>query len=175
MNLFPQDVTALGAEILDAARPRALRIATAESCTGGLVIGALTEIPGSGDVVDRGLITYCNDAKVKLLGVDPDELALHGAVSEHTARAMAEGARDACDAQLAVAVTGVAGPSGGSAAKPVGLVWFATARAGEETVAEEKRFGDIGRAEVRMASVRHALQMLRDRLGEPLHAGSSGE
>lgn len=164
MSPFPAELVALGAEILDLARPLGLRIATAESCTGGLVIGVLTETPGSGDVVDRGLVTYCNDAKTQLLGVDPNLLAQHGAVSEPVVRAMAEGARDACDAQLAVAITGIAGPSGGSAAKPVGLVWFATALADGETVVREMRFGDLGRSEVRLAAVRTALEMLRERL-----------
>lgn len=174
MSPFPADLVALGAEVLDLARPRGVRVATAESCTGGLVIGVLTETPGSGDVVDRGLVTYCNDAKTRLLGVDPNLLAQHGAVSEPVVRAMAEGARRACDAQLAVAVTGVAGPSGGSEAKPVGLVWFATARDGGATVAVERRFGDIGRSDVRMASVRQALEMLRARLetGPQAEAGS---
>ena len=161
---FAPDLVALGAHVLDLARPRGARIATAESCTGGLVISVLTETPGSGDVVDRGLVTYCNDAKTQLLGVDPDLLALHGAVSEPVARAMAEGALAACDAQLAVAITGIAGPSGGSEAKPVGLVWFATARSGDDTASLERRFGDIGRSEVRLAAVRQALELLRDRL-----------
>lgn len=161
---FAADLLALGAEILDLARPLGVRIATAESCTGGLVIGVLTETPGSGDVVDRGLITYCNDAKTQLLGVDPNLLAQHGAVSEPVARAMAQGALDTCDAQLAVAITGIAGPSGGSEAKPVGLVWFATARSGGETLSSERRFGDLGRSEVRLAAVRQALELLRERL-----------
>lgn len=165
MSPFPPELVALGAEVLDLARPLGLRIATAESCTGGLVIGVLTETPGSGDVVDRGLVTYCNDAKVKLLGVDPNLIAQHGAVSEPVARAMAEGARDACDAQLAVGITGVAGPGGGSPEKPVGLVWFATAMTDRDTVSRELRFGDLGRSEVRLAAVRTALEMLRERLG----------
>ena len=164
MSLFPPDLVALGAEVLDLARPRGVRIATAESCTGGLVIGVLTETPGSGDVVDRGLVTYCNDAKTALLGVDADLIALHGAVSEPVVRAMAEGALNGCDAQLAVGITGVAGPTGGSEAKPVGLVWFATAMTGRETVVAERRFGDLGRSAVRLAAVRHALEMLRGRL-----------
>lgn len=165
MSVFPPELVALGAEVLDLARLLGVRIATAESCTGGLVIGVLTETPGSGDVVDRGLITYCNDAKTALLGVDANLIALHGAVSEPVVRAMAEGALDACDAQLAVGITGVAGPTGGSEAKPVGLVWFATAMAGRGTVVSERRFGDLGRSEVRLAAVRTALEMLRERLG----------
>ena len=164
MSPFPSDLVALGAEVLDLARPLGMRIATAESCTGGLVIAVLTETPGSGDVVDRGLVTYCNDAKTALLGVPPDLLAQHGAVSEAVARRMAQGAMDTCDAQLSVAITGVAGPTGGSEAKPVGLVWFATARTDGEVVSREMRFGDMGRSEVRLASVRTALEMLRERL-----------
>ena len=161
---FAPELVALGAEVLDLARPLGVRIATAESCTGGLIIGVLTETPGSGDVVDRGLITYCNDAKTALLGVDPNLIAQHGAVSEPVARAMAEGAVDSCDAQLAVGVTGVAGPSGGSAAKPVGLVWLATSFKDRGTTVREMRFGDLGRSAVRLAAVRTALEMLRERL-----------
>ena len=164
MSPFPQDLVALGAEVLELARPLGLRVATAESCTGGLIIAVLTETAGSGDVVDRGLITYCNDAKTALLGVSPDLLAQHGAVSEAVACAMARGALDTCDAQLSVAVTGIAGPSGGSEAKPVGLVWFATARTDGEVVPREMRFGDLGRSEVRLAAVRMALELLRERL-----------
>ena len=165
LSPFPPELVALGAEVLDLARPLGVRIATAESCTGGLVIGVLTETSGSGDVVDRGLITYCNDAKTQLLGVDPNLLAQHGAVSEPVARAMAEGAVTACDAQLAVGITGIAGPTGGSEAKPVGLVWLATARQDQPTVSREMRYGDLGRSEVRLAAVRTALEMLRERLG----------
>ena len=164
MSVFPAGLVALGAEVLDLARPKGVRIATAESCTGGLVIGVLTETPGSGDVVDRGLVTYCNDAKSALLGVDPNLLAQHGAVSDPVARVMAEGALNTCDAQLAVGITGVAGPGGGSEAKPVGLVWFATSLQGGETVSREMRFGDLGRSKVRLAAVRTALEMLRERL-----------
>ena len=165
MTPFPPELVALGAEVLDLARPLGVRIATAESCTGGLVVAVLTETPGSGDVIDRGLVTYCNDAKTALLGVEVDLLALNGAVSEPVVRAMAEGALETCDAQLTVGITGIAGPTGGSEAKPVGLVWFATAMSGGETVVAERRFGDLGRSEVRLAAVRTALEMLRERLG----------
>lgn len=148
--------------VLDAFRARGWTLATAESCTGGLVAGALTEVPGSSDVVDRGFVTYSNAAKMAMIGVPEATLAAHGAVSEQTARAMAEGALKAAGANAAVAITGVAGPGGGSEAKPVGLVHFACARRDGETVHREKRFGEIGRAEVRRCAVLEALDLLRD-------------
>jgi len=138
-------------------------IATAESCTGGLVAGLLTSIAGSSAVVDRGFVTYSNEAKQEMLGVDPALLAAHGAVSTETARAMAEGALARSRAILAVSITGIAGPGGGSAEKPVGLVHFAAARttaSGLRLVPVERRFGDLGRDAVRMASVEQALELL---------------
>ena len=146
--------------VLQRARSRGLKIATAESCTGGLVAAALTEIAGSSDVFDRGFVTYSNDAKIELIGVPAETIAAQGAVSEATARAMAEGALAASRADVAVSVTGIAGPDGGSAEKPVGLVWFGCARRGGATVAREERFGAIGRENVRMASVTTALGLL---------------
>jgi nicotinamide-nucleotide amidase len=137
-----------------------LKIATAESCTGGLIAGTLTEIPGSSRVVERGFVTYSNTAKTDLLGVPEALLANGGAVSEATSRAMAEGALKRSDAHLVVAVTGIAGPSGGSTHKPVGLVHFVAVRRGGEILHREQRFGDIGRSEVRLATVREALAML---------------
>lgn len=157
---FPADLIARAAALLERCRVAGLKIATAESCTGGLVAALLTEIPGSSAVVERGFVVYSNEAKQELLGVPADMLTRHGAVSEPVARAMAEGALKASRADLAVSVTGVAGPDGGTAAKPVGLVWFAFARRGAATAAGEERFGDIGRANVRFASVRVALEML---------------
>jgi nicotinamide-nucleotide amidase len=148
------------------ARAKGLKIATAESCTGGLVAGLLTEIPGSSDVVERGFVTYSNDAKNELLGVPREILQAHGAVSEQTARAMAQGALKQSHADLAVAVTGIAGPGGGSLDKPVGLVHFAAAR-GDKVVHRECRFGDIGRGEVRLKSVAVALEMLEQLLQIP--------
>ena len=133
---------------------------TAESCTGGLIAGLLTEIPGSSDMLERGFVVYSNAAKEELLGVPPETLAKHGAVSAETARAMAEGALAKSRAHIAVSVTGIAGPDGGSAAKPVGLVHFACARRGAPTVAREERFGDISREAVRLASVRVGLDLL---------------
>jgi|SRR5208337_1072462 len=158
--MFPPDLTARAAALLDRCRAADLKIATAESCTGGLVAGLLTEIPGSSAVVERGFVVYSNEAKQDLLGVPADALDRHGAVSGAVARAMAEGALEASFADLAVSVTGVAGPDGGTAAKPVGLVWFACARRETATVAREERFGEIGRGNVRLASVRVALEML---------------
>ena len=147
--------------VLDACRARGLKIATAESCTGGLVAGALTEIAGSSDVVDRGFVTYSNAAKQQMLGVPASILRNHGAVSRETAEAMARGALGKGGADVVVAITGIAGPGGGSADKPVGLVHFAAAsRAGTLTHAE-MRYGDIGRAQVRHKSVLQALAMLK--------------
>lgn len=135
-------------------------LATAESCTGGLISGLFTEIAGSSTVIDRGFVTYSNAAKSELLGVSPELLARHGSVSRETALAMADGALARSNAHLAVAVTGVAGPGGGSALKPVGLVHFALARTGAATRHMERRFGDIGRGPVRMATVEAAVDML---------------
>ncbi|MFG1185882.1 CinA family protein [Xanthobacter aminoxidans] len=156
-----EETYARAVAVLDAFRARGWTLATAESCTGGLVAGALTEVPGSSDVVDRGFVTYSNAAKMAMIGVPEATLAAHGAVSEETARAMAEGALKAAGVDAAVAITGVAGPGGGSAAKPVGLVHFACARRDGKVVHREKRFGEIGRAEVRRLSVLEALDLLR--------------
>jgi nicotinamide-nucleotide amidase len=144
-----------------------LTIATAESCTGGLVAGALTDVAGSSAVVLCGFITYSNDAKQQMLGVPAAVLAQHGAVSRETATAMARGALAHSPADLTVAITGIAGPGGGSAQKPVGLVHFAAARRNRDLIAREERFGDIGRAEVRRRSVLVALAMLEE-LATPL-------
>ncbi len=141
-------------------RSAKLKIATAESCTGGLIAGLLTEVPGSSDVLDRGFVTYSNEAKQEMLGAPVALLAEHGAVSEEIAQAMAWGAIQHSRANLAVSVTGVAGPGGGSAGKPVGLVHFACAGPGDKLQLVEKRFGDLGRSTVRMASVEQALSML---------------
>ena len=158
--MFSADILARAETLLAAARAKKLKIATAESCTGGLIAGLLTEIPGSSDVVERGFVTYSNKAKDELLGVSPQVLETHGAVSEQTARAMAAGALKHSRADIAVAVTGVAGPGGGSADKPVGLVHLATARGGD-VVHRECRFGDIGRSQVRLKTVAVALEMLQ--------------
>lgn len=151
--------------LLQAARAKGLRIATAESCTGGMLAALLTEIPGSSDVVERGFVTYSNAAKAEMLGVPADAIARHGAVSAEVARAMAEGALAHSAADLAVSITGVAGPGGGSPAKPVGLVEFACAGRGAPAETATARFGAVGRAEIRLAAVRKALSLLEQRLG----------
>lgn len=163
--MFPGDIDDLARLVLTLAREAGVLLATVESCTGGLVAGALTAIPGSSDVVDRGFVTYSNAAKTALVGVPEALLREHGAVSEPVARAMAEGGLTAAGAGAAVAITGIAGPGGGSADKPVGLVHFAVARRGRPTVHQEQRFGDIGREAVRLESVRTALEMLAEALG----------
>jgi nicotinamide-nucleotide amidase len=162
--MFPTAMRDEAARLLDACRAVGLKLATAESCTGGLVAALLTEIAGSSDVVERGFVTYSNEAKIEALGVPADLIAAHGAVSEAVARAMAEGALGHARADIAVSVTGVAGPGGGSAAKPVGLVHLACARAGRPTLHQERRFGDIGRDAVRLESVEAALALIRQAL-----------
>jgi nicotinamide-nucleotide amidase len=149
----------LAESVLATCRAKGLKLATAESCTGGMVAAALTDIAGSSDVVERGLVTYSNQAKTELLAVPPALIAQHGAVSEAVAQAMASGALRAAPVDLAVAVTGVAGPGGGTAAKPVGLVWFGSGRRGEPLATESHVFpGD--RAAVRLAAARRALELL---------------
>ncbi|MGL4321484.1 MAG: CinA family protein [Paracoccaceae bacterium] len=147
------------AALLAAARAKGLRIATAESCTGGMVSAALTDIAGSSDVFDRGFVTYSNAAKIAMLGVSAQTLASDGAVSEAVAREMAEGALRHSDAQLVVSITGIAGP-GGSAFKPEGRVCFALAIIGQPTRAETMEFGALGRPNVRNAACAHALMLL---------------
>jgi nicotinamide-nucleotide amidase len=162
--MFPDDIETLARKVVETATARGLMVAAAESCTGGLVSAALTSVAGSSAVVERGFVSYSNAAKSELLGVPADLIERHGAVSEPVARAMAEGALARSAAQVSVAVTGVAGPGGGSADKPVGLVHFAAAGP-RGRVHVERRFGDIGREAVRLASVRVALDLLLDRLG----------
>lgn len=143
-----------------------LRIATAESCTGGLVAGLLTEIPGSSAVVERGFVTYSNDAKTEMLGVPAELLDAHGAVSEAVARAMAEGALAHSRADVAVAITGIAGPGGATATKPVGLVHFGLAVRGRPTTHLERRYGDLGRTVIRARAVEDAVGLLEDVKGK---------
>lgn len=154
------------AALLDAARAAGLRVATAESCTGGLVAAALTDVAGSSDVVECGFVTYSNSSKTRLLGVLPETLAAHGAVSEDVAREMAAGALDRSQADLAVSVTGIAGP-GGSEFKPEGRVCFGIARRGAPATAETREFGAQGRAEVRRLARDHALDLLRRSVAQP--------
>lgn len=154
------DLKQRAAALLKAYEQKGLKIATAESCTGGLVAALLTEIAGSSAVVERGFVTYSNEAKTELIGVPADLIAAHGAVSEPVARAMAEGALTHSRADVAVGITGIAGPSGGTATKPVGLVHFGLARKGAPTIHLERRYGDLGREAVRRSAVEDALALL---------------
>lgn len=147
--------------VLELCRARGLRVATAESCTGGMVAAALTEIAGSSDVVDCGFVTYSNEAKAAMLGVPAATLKRHGAVSEPTAKAMAAGALKNSRADIVVSVTGIAGPGGGSKQKPVGLVYFAAASRGGRRIARKRLYGKIGRRRVRLRSVIEALALLQ--------------
>ena len=148
--------------VLAACRDARLKLATAESCMGGLISGCLTAVAGSSDVVDRGFVTYSNKAKEEVLGIPGDLLADYGAVSEPIARAMAEGALEESRANMAIAITGIAGPGGGTRLKPVGTVHFALARENAPIRHRVEQFGDVGRSEVRMASVEVALQMMME-------------
>jgi nicotinamide-nucleotide amidase len=159
------ELKARAAALLKAYEAGRLKIATAESCTGGLVAALLTEIAGSSAVVERGFVTYSNDAKTELIGVPVDLIATHGAVSEPVARAMAEGALSHSRADVAVAITGIAGPGGATTTKPVGLVHFGLARRGTPTVHLERRYGDLGRENVRRRAVEDALGLLEQALG----------
>ncbi len=159
MDALPDPIPARAAEVIAALVARGETVATAESCTGGLIAGALTSVTGSSAAVYGGFITYANSAKIKMVGVSAETLLAHGAVSAETAGEMAEGARNEASTTYAIAVTGIAGPDGGSVEKPVGLVWFGLA--GPSGIQTEKcLFGDIGRAEVRAGTVLHALDML---------------
>ena len=159
-----QAVTEKARAVIERATARRTKIATAESCTGGLIVAALTEIAGSSAVVDRGFVTYSNEAKEAMLGVRHDTLIAHGAVSSETAAEMAEGALANSLADLSVSVTGIAGPGGGSTEKPVGLVFMAIARRGRPVETCEFRFGDKERSEIREATVHAALDALLEAL-----------
>lgn len=156
----PAQLSKAAERVLSLCRGRSLTIATAESCTGGLLAAMLTEIAGSSEVFERGFVTYSNAAKEAMLGVPATVLDRYGAVSQETAEAMAAGALAHSPAHIVVAITGIAGPTGGSKDKPVGLVYFAAAARGGTLIAREKRFGDIGRRQVRLASVAEALALL---------------
>ena len=160
--MFPEDIQAAATNVVQAALKAGVMIATAESCTGGLVSGALTSVAGSSAVLDRGFVTYSNEAKAELLAVSEGLLVQFGAVSEPVARAMALGAVDHSRATASVSVTGIAGPGGGSSEKPVGLVHFAAVGPRGGMVHIERRFGDVGRDAVRLESVRVALALLLD-------------
>ncbi len=162
--MFSLEIETLARLVLDDARGKSLRIVTAESCTGGLVAAALCAIPGASDVFERGFVAYTNRAKQELLGISGDLIADLGAVSEPVVRMMAEGALENSHAHLAIAVTGVAGPGGGTPMKPVGTVHFATARANESLHHRMEFFELDTRGEIQLAAVQTALEMLRDRL-----------
>lgn len=153
------DISELADSFLKACARHNILSATAESCTGGLIVATLTDIPGSSSMVDRGFVTYSNEAKMEMLGVQASTLEAHGAVSRETALEMAAGALAHSHAGIALAVTGIAGPDGGSAEKPVGLVWFGLARTGKAPVAEKRIFENNGRDFVRRQTVRTALEM----------------
>lgn len=157
--IFPKTLATEAERLIAACRARRLRLATAESCTGGLVAGLITSIAGASDVFDAGYVTYSNAAKTAAIGVPEDLIRAHGAVSEETARAMAEGALAAAGADLALAVTGIAGPAGGTAAKPVGLVHVAAARRGRPTLHRRLLFGDRDRETIRLAAAAAALAL----------------
>ena len=158
--MFSSALLLLAKKVLEAARANGLRIATAESCTGGLIAGLLTEIPGSSEVFERGFVAYSNQAKEELLGVPDRLLAEFGAVSEEAAVVMATGAIEHSQADVSVAVTGIAGPGGGTGDKPVGLVHIAAYRKGNGATHEAYDFGDIGRTEVRLKTIEAALTLL---------------
>lgn len=159
--MFSEEIIDLATGILEQCRGKKLKITTAESCTGGLIISALTEIAGSSDVVDRGFVTYTNRAKMEALGVSVDVLKIDGAVSPETAIAMVDGAIKNSSANIAVSVTGIAGPGGGTNQKPVGLVHMATQKRGGDAVHEQHNFGDIGRNQVRESTIVAALKLLK--------------
>jgi len=162
-NLLPEELVALARRVIDENRAAGRRLSVAESCTGGLVSAALTEIPGSSDVFDAGFVTYSNEAKTALLGVASDVIDTFGAVSLATAWAMAHGAVAKSGSDVAVAITGIAGPGGGSDRKPVGTVVFALAKAGddpEDAITDQRDFGDLGRAGIRLQAALCALELL---------------
>lgn len=164
--MLPEDLMTAARTLLAEFERRGLTLATAESCTGGLAAAALTAVAGSSAVVERGFVTYSNEAKAEVLGVDFGLISEHGAVSEPVARAMADGALAHSRADVALAITGIAGPSGATATKPVGLVHFGLVTAGRTAHHLERRYGDLGRAEVRRRAVEDALGLLETALTE---------
>ena len=162
--MFPDRIRNLALLIMDEAMARRVKIVTAESCTGGLIAGLFTEFAGSSKVLERGFVTYSNQSKAEILGVAGDVLADYGAVSEPVARLMAEGAMEQRRANLAIAVTGIAGPGGGTPMKPVGTVHIACARENKAMMHEMLALGDIGRHEIRIATIEAALNMIREQI-----------
>ena len=159
--MFDTELFAKSEQLIATARAAGKKIATAESCTGGLLAGLLSHIPGSSDVLERGFVTYSNASKIELLGVEARLIDDHGAVSPHVAKAMAAGALAHSRADIALSITGIAGPGGGSAGKPVGLVYLGCAVRGDTALISKQNFGDIGRENVRRASLMEALEKLQ--------------
>lgn len=160
--MLDDDIADAAKRLFEVCKRKNLKVATAESCTAGLVAGTLTELPGTSSILDRGFITYSNEAKQDMVGVSAATLKAHGAVSRETAEEMARGALAHAPVDLTVSVTGIAGPDGGSAEKPVGLVHFAAASRNGQFIHAERRFGNIGRSEVRKQSVLQAFRMLHE-------------
>ena len=160
--MFDEDIIAAVKAVLDVCRNKKLTAATAESCTGGLVSAAISEIPGASIVLDRAFVTYSNEAKQQMLGVTPATIDVYGAVSRECAEEMAKGALAHAQVDLAVSITGIAGPTGAVAGKPLGLVYFCAASRSGRIIAHDRKFGAIGRSQVRRASVLQALAMLRE-------------
>jgi nicotinamide-nucleotide amidase len=157
-----QEIIDASIKLLDLCKEKKLTVATAESCTGGLVAGALSEISGSSSVLDRGFVTYSNEAKQQMLGVTPSTIDVYGAVSKECAEEMAKGALAHAQVDLAVSITGIAGPTGATPGKPIGLVYFCAASRSGRVIAHDRKYGDIGRSNVRRASVIQALAMLQE-------------
>ena len=160
--MFDDEITTAVNKLLDRCKAKKLTVATAESCTGGLVAAAISEISGSSLVLDRGFVTYTNEAKQQMLGVTPATIDVYGAVSTECAEEMAKGALAHAQVDLAVSITGIAGPTGAVPGKPIGLVYFCAASRSGRIVAHDRKFGDIGRTKVRRASVLQALAMLQE-------------
>ncbi len=159
--MFSDDRIAAARDLLDDLRRRGLKLVTAESCTGGLIAALLTEVPGSSDVFERGFVTYSNDSKVETIGVPRDLIEHYGAVSAEVAEAMAKGALAHSKADIAISVTGVAGPGGGTEEKPVGLVYLTVLSPGRDATTKEYRFSVPSRSDIRMATVGEALSLIR--------------
>jgi len=160
--MFDDEITSAAVALLDHCKAKALTLATAESCTGGLVAAALSEISGSSLVLDRGFVTYSNEAKQQMLGVTPATIDVYGAVSKECAEEMAKGALAHAQVDLAVSITGIAGPTGAVPGKPIGLVYFCAASRSGRVIAHDRKFGDIGRSQVRRASLLQALAILQE-------------
>ena len=160
--MFDDEITAAVNRLLGRCKAKTLTVATAESCTGGLVAAAISEISGSSLVLDRGFVTYSNEAKQQMLGVTPATIDVYGAVSTECAEEMAKGALAHAQVDLAVSITGIAGPTGAVPGKPIGLVYFCAASRSGRIVAHDRKFGDIGRSKVRRASVLQALALLQE-------------